>query len=124
MDQSFVRYSTLDDSGTPVTVRANSTLIETWGTFPGATVERGPDWRFGNQDGGPGCRGMLKEIHDWSSGTNAPPTARSVVSVVWPNQEDNMYSRGHKGMVHVQSVVMGRGGKVYIAHLPVLGLKQ
>ena len=100
-------------------VRSREKLSDTFGTYPGAVVGRGPDWRFQNQDGGPAARGTVRDIHDWSgrlnqdiflskyfckpfssSGTGGHPTARSVVSVVWANGEDNMYCRGHKGQVH------------------------
>ena len=108
------------EAGTAVGERAREAAVETMGTYPGAVVGRGPDWRFENQDGGPGSRGVVRDIHDWT-GTGGQPTSRSVVSVVWGNKEDNMYCRGHKGQIHVVCVTPGRGGRVYPGHLPILG---
>ena len=85
-------------------------------------VTRGPDWRFSNQDGGPGSRGAVRDLHDWS-GAGGQTTVRSVVSVVWSNREDNMYCRGHKGQVHVVCQTPARGDRVYMSHLPILGFK-
>eukprot|EP00092_Neocalanus_flemingeri_P028989 GFUD01031472.1.p1 GENE.GFUD01031472.1~~GFUD01031472.1.p1 ORF type:complete len:938 (+),score=300.01 GFUD01031472.1:38-2851(+) len=124
INHAFVRYVVEGDPGVTVGERAKEKLAETYGTYPGAMVERGPDWRFQNQDGGIGTRGVVRDIHGWEGGPGTHPTARSVVSVVWPNQEDNMYCRGHKGQVHIQCILPGRGGKVYHAHLPILGYKQ
>ena len=42
--------------------RAGEAAAELLGCFPGAVVARGPDWRFGDQDGGPGARGVVREV--------------------------------------------------------------
>lgn len=62
-----------------------------------------------------------------------------MVSVIWANKEDNMYCRGHKGQViiiqddavmsifssqiHIVCVTPGKGGRVYLGHLPILGYR-
>ena len=124
VSHGFVRYMMEGDHGVSVGERVKEQQVETYGSYPGAMVERGPDWRFQNQDGGPGSRGVVREIHGLDGGPGSQPSMRSVVSVVWPNKEDNMYCRGHKGQVHVQCVLPARGGRVYHAQLPVLGLRQ
>ena len=45
-----------------MTARAGEAAAELLGCFPGAVVARGPDWRFGDQDGGPGARGVVREV--------------------------------------------------------------
>ena len=119
LSHSFTRHLGPGHPGVSVSPRSGERTTDLLGIFPGATVERGPDWRFDNQDGGPGGRGVVRAVHDWT-GTGSS-TARSVVSVVWANKVDNMYCRGHKGQVHLQCVSPGRGGKVYLGHLPILG---
>ena len=37
------------------------------GLFPTARVVRGVDWQWEDQDGGPGRRGKVSEIQDWSA---------------------------------------------------------
>ena len=97
--------------------RQRSAKTETCGTYPGARVERGPHWRFQEQDGGAGCQGTVREVVDSPDGA----TRRSVVSVEWGGGQDNLYSRGHRGAVHVQAATVARGPRVYAAHLPLLG---
>ena len=109
-NHTFVRHVTEGDVGVPVGERSKEKSSDIFGTYPGAVVARGPDWRFQNQDGGPGSRGVVKDIHDWN-GTGGQPTSRSVVSVVWANKEDNMYCRGYKGQVYVVYVTPGQGGR-------------
>ena len=48
--------------------RAGEAAAELLGCFPGAVVARGPDWRFGDQDGGPGARGVVREVRRFSEG--------------------------------------------------------
>ena len=120
LSHTFTRHQP-GQPGVPVGPRLGERTSELLGLYPGAVVERGPDWRFDQQDGGPGSRGVLRAVHDWT-GTGSS-SARSVVSVVWSNKVDNMYCRAHKGQVHLQYVSPGRGGKVFQGHLPILGFK-
>ena len=121
LSHSFSRHLGPGDPGFRLGPRSAETTTELMGIYPGAVVERGPDWRFGSQDGGAGQRGVVRQVHSWEgAGTT---TARSVVSVVWTNKVDNMYCRGHKGQQHLQYVTPARGGRVYLAHLPILGFQ-
>ena len=51
-----------------MTARAGEAAAELLGCFPGAVVARGPDWRFGDQDGGPGARGVVREVRRFCEG--------------------------------------------------------
>ena len=118
---SFTRHLGPGDPGVRVGPRTAERLTELMGIYPGAVVERGPNWRFDNQDGGQGSRGVVRQVHDWEGAGSS--TARSVVSVVWSNRVDNMYCRGHKGQVHLRCVTPASGGRVFQAHLPILGFQ-
>jgi E3 ubiquitin-protein ligase mind-bomb len=74
--------------------RQGKQKISSKGTFIGAHVTRGPDWDWGDQDGGITNKGIVKDVRKWED-----ETFRSVVSVTWPTKECNVYRRGHKGKV-------------------------
>lgn len=61
------------------------------GIFGGARVVRGVDWQWEEQDGGPGRRGKVTEVQDWSA---ASP--RSAAYVIWDNGAKNLYRVGLK----------------------------
>ena len=78
---------------------------------------RGPDWDWGNQDGGPGECGRVTEIRGWDG-----ESSRSVASVVWSlSGVNNVYRLGHKGKVDLKCEQPSTFGHIYIHHLPVLG---
>ncbi len=65
----FVFESEVSDfSGKKLTLR---------GLFPGARVVRGVDWHWEDQDGGPGRRGKVTDIQDWSA--NCPRYSAFIV---------------------------------------------
>lgn len=133
--------------------RKRSKKITMRGLFPGARVVRGVDWQWEEQvmsrlesvlfgliqtsfqDGGPGRRGKVTEIQDWSA---ASP--RSAGYVVWDNGAKNLYRVGFEGMVRMTLYVTwnsfsfssgfqadlkcindAKGGSFYRDHLPLLG---
>ncbi|KAF4522286.1 hypothetical protein B566_EDAN010994, partial [Ephemera danica] len=67
------------------------------GMFVGAKVVRGPDWDWGNQDGG------------------------EVANVTWTSGSTNVYRLGHKGKVDLKYIEPSTGGSYYRNHLPLLG---
>ena len=83
-------------------------------------MERGPHWRWGDQDGGAGSVGTVGEVVNSPEGGTLR-TVRSVVSVVWDSSQDNLYGRGHRGQVHVQARQTSLGPLAFLNHLPVLG---
>ncbi|XP_029651673.1 E3 ubiquitin-protein ligase MIB2-like isoform X2 [Octopus sinensis] len=113
---SFLRFDTPASKGVKMPKRANSTKMEAWGIFKGAKVLRGNDWDWGNQDGGEGKPGKVRDIRGWDL-----ESGRSVANVVWSNSQMNVYRVGHKGKVDLKATQCASGGMFYVDHLPVLG---
>ncbi|CAB1336387.1 unnamed protein product, partial [Coregonus sp. 'balchen'] len=96
--------------------RQNLPRIILKGIFQGVKVVRGPDWDWGNQDGGEGKVGKVVDIRGWDT-----ESGRSVASVTWSNGTTNVYRLGHKGKVDLKYVSDVQGGFYYKDHLPKLG---
>ncbi|XP_048096428.1 E3 ubiquitin-protein ligase MIB2 isoform X4 [Alosa alosa] len=96
--------------------RQNLSRIILKGIFQGVKVVRGPDWDWGNQDGGEGKIGKVVDIRGWDT-----ESGRSVASVTWSNGTTNVYRMGHKGKVDLKYVSDVQGGFYYKEHLPNLG---
>ena len=116
VNHEFVRKLHPRDHGVRVPCRLSSTQTEVFGTFRGAVVVRGRDWEWGDQDGGVGTQGWVKEITNWND-----QTGNSVACVIWPGSKENLYRLGHKNKVDLKCVSPASGGKVYASHLPILG---
>ena len=107
---------------TKVECRYTSRRVPARGVFPGATVVRGHDWRWSDQDGGPGKEGTVLEISGWQSessvsvvlhvhATLQPPflplflfflSQRSVAVVEWKEScQKRRYRLGYKGKVTI-----------------------
>ncbi|XP_056096414.1 E3 ubiquitin-protein ligase MIB2 isoform X3 [Rhinichthys klamathensis goyatoka] len=99
-----------------LTPRQNLSRIILKGIFQGVKVVRGPDWDWGNQDGGEGKVGKVVDIRGWDQ-----ESGRSVASVTWSNGTTNVYRMGHKGKVDLKYVSDVQGGFYYKEHLPKLG---
>ncbi|XP_068679361.1 E3 ubiquitin-protein ligase MIB1-like [Montipora capricornis] len=104
------------DSSALVEARRKSKKITARGIFPGARVVRGVDWQWEDQDGGPGRRGKVTEIQDWS--TTSP---RSAAYILWDNGAKNLYRLGFEGMADLKVISDAKGGSFYRDHLPLLG---
>lgn len=96
--------------------RRKSKKITARGIFPGARVVRGVDWQWEDQDGGPGRRGKVTEVQDWS--TSSP---RSAAYILWDNGAKNLYRLGFEGMADLKVISDAKGGTFYRDHLPLLG---
>lgn len=96
--------------------RQSSHRIELRGIFVGAKVCRGPDWEWGQQDGGDGKTGRVMEIRGWDN-----ESCRSVANVSWVSGSTNVYRLGHKGNVDLKYLQPAVGGAYYRDHMPVLG---
>ncbi|XP_023931975.1 uncharacterized protein LOC112042165 [Lingula anatina] len=59
----------------------------------GVKVVRGPDWEWGDQDGGEGNVGTVYKVEQ-----------RGAVWVQWPNGSYNMYRYGHEGLIDLTIV--------------------
>ena len=55
---------------------------------------RGPDWDWGNQDGGTQSVGLVLDVRGWET-----ESFRSVACVKWKPTSTNVYRVGHKGKV-------------------------
>ncbi|ESN99896.1 hypothetical protein HELRODRAFT_93069, partial [Helobdella robusta] len=99
-------------------LETKSKKIECSGAFVGSIVERGFDWSWDDQDGGPGSKGQVIEIQNWGS-----ESSNSVAKVVWENNPtlSNVYRMGHKGKVDLKVRKPTSGGLYYKSHLPKLG---
>ncbi|XP_048582357.1 E3 ubiquitin-protein ligase MIB1-like [Nematostella vectensis] len=99
-----------------VEARRKSKKVTVRGIFPGARVVRGVDWQWEDQDGGPGRRGKVTEVQDWSA--NSP---RSAAYIIWDNGTKNLYRVGFEGMSDLKVISDAKGGSLYRDHLPLLG---
>jgi E3 ubiquitin-protein ligase mind-bomb len=99
-----------------LTNRENCTKIALKGIFIGAQVTRGPDWEWGNQDGGRGKTGRVIDIRGWDN-----ESSRSVATVTWSSGSTNVYRLGYKGCVDLCYVEAASAGTYYKEHLPLLG---
>lgn len=99
--------------------RKSAEKIPLQGIFVGAKVIRGPDWDWGNQDGGDGKCGRVTEIRGWDN-----ESGRSVANVTWLCGSTNVYRVGHKGKVDLKVLWPATNGSIYTQHLPVLGKQE
>ncbi|XP_069040058.1 E3 ubiquitin-protein ligase MIB2 isoform X2 [Lepisosteus oculatus] len=116
LSHAFERYETAHSQPVALTPRQNLSRIILKGIFQGVRVVRGPDWDWGNQDGGEGKIGKVVDIRGWDT-----ESGRSVASVTWSNGTTNVYRMGHKGKVDLKYVSDVAGGYYYKDHLPKLG---
>uniref|UniRef100_A0A8C5AR01 RING-type E3 ubiquitin transferase n=1 Tax=Gadus morhua TaxID=8049 RepID=A0A8C5AR01_GADMO len=116
LSHAFERYETAHSQPVTLAPRQNLTRIILKGIFQGVKVVRGPDWDWGNQDGGEGKVGKVVDIRGWDT-----ESGRSVASVTWSNGTTNVYRMGHKGKVDLKYVSDVQGGFYYKEHLPKLG---
>ncbi|XP_050414491.1 E3 ubiquitin-protein ligase MIB2 isoform X2 [Patella vulgata] len=113
---SFLRLDSASSKGIKVAKRGLSGKMKLYGIFNQARVVRGPDWDWGNQDGGEGKVGRVTDIRGWDS-----ESGRSVAHVTWGSGSTNVYRVGHKGKVDIKYIQAADGGDFYPDHLPVLG---
>lgn len=112
----FLRFETASSAGVRCPKRAGSAKLQMRGIFTGAKVVRGPDWDWGNQDGGEGKPGRVVDIRGWDN-----ESGRSVANVTWSTGTTNVYRLGHKGKVDLKYISDAPGASCYRDHLPVLG---
>lgn len=116
LSHAFERYETAHSRPVILTPRQGLPRIILKGIFQGAKVVRGPDWEWGNQDGGESKVGRVVDIRGWDV-----ETGRSVASVTWADGTTNVYRVGHKGKVDLKCIADAPGGHYYKDHLPKLG---
>ncbi|XP_057380632.1 E3 ubiquitin-protein ligase MIB2-like [Daphnia carinata] len=116
---SFSRYENASSFGVILDKRQSMIKLQVKGIFVGAKVVRGPDWDWGNQDGGEGKIGRVVDLRGWDN-----ESGRSVANVAWASGSTNVYRLGHKGKVDLKCVHAAVGGYYYREALPVLGLSN
>ncbi|GAB6018437.1 hypothetical protein CHUAL_000145 [Chamberlinius hualienensis] len=116
LSHTFLRIEHTTSVGVEVIKRQGSVKIQLKGIFIGAKVIRGPDWDWGNQDGGDSKTGRVVDIAGWDN-----ESSRSVANVTWSSGSTNVYRLGHKGKVDLKYVQEASGGFYYREHLPILG---
>ncbi|XP_076233419.1 E3 ubiquitin-protein ligase mind bomb 2 isoform X1 [Calliopsis andreniformis] len=116
LSHMFQRFQTANSIGVQLSPREGCTKIPLKGIFIGAKVIRGPDWEWGNQDGGRGKTGRVMDIRGWDNGSS-----RSVATVTWSKGSTNVYRLGYKGCVDLCYVEEATSGTYYKEHLPLLG---
>nr|KAG5706441.1 hypothetical protein BaRGS_032834 [Batillaria attramentaria] len=116
INHAFYRFDSPSSKGVKMSKRSTSAKVQAFGIFSGARVIRGPDWDWGNQDGGEGKIGKVSDIRGWDS-----ESGRSVAHVTWTSGSTNVYRVGHKGKVDLKYITPSSGGFYYKDHLPVLG---
>ncbi|KAM8927100.1 E3 ubiquitin-protein ligase MIB2 isoform 2-T2 [Pelodytes ibericus] len=116
LSHAFERYETAHSRPVILSPRQGLPRAVLKGIFQGAKVVRGPDWEWGNQDGGEAKVGRVVDIRGWDV-----ETGRSVASVNWADATTNVYRVGHKGKVDLKCITDASGGHYYRDHLPKLG---
>uniref|UniRef100_H3B381 RING-type E3 ubiquitin transferase n=1 Tax=Latimeria chalumnae TaxID=7897 RepID=H3B381_LATCH len=113
---SFHRILTPSSQGVAVPPRQNSKKIQAKGIFVDATVRRGKDWKWGNQDQAKGNPGKVAAVRGWNS-----TAINNAATVIWSNRYRNNYRLGFGGMVDLKCTNPATGGFYYKDHLPKLG---
>ncbi|KAL2738045.1 E3 ubiquitin-protein ligase MIB2-like isoform X3 [Vespula squamosa] len=116
LTHTFQRFQTPTSIEIQLTAREGCTKVPLKGIFIGAKVVRGPDWEWGNQDGGSGKSGRVMDIRGWDNESN-----RSVATVTWSIGSTNVYRLGYKGCVDLCYIEEATAGTYYKEHLPLLG---
>lgn len=109
----FYRYETSSSTQEKVECRNKSMKMRVLGIFPDATVVRGLDWEWKDQDGGQGSEGRVLEVMSPSV-----ESAHSMVKVEWSSGQKNVYRLGFKGKVDLQYTEEAPGAEFYPQHLP------
>ncbi|CAL1544053.1 unnamed protein product, partial [Lymnaea stagnalis] len=115
VDHAFWRVDNAS-SKQEVPRRRGSKKVQAMGIFKDATVIRGHDWRWGNQDGGVGHQGRVLSIDEWNKNSG-----RSKADVEWRPGAKNSYRVGHDGKMDLTCVKVAAGWFYYVDHLPLLG---
>ncbi|KAK7473302.1 hypothetical protein BaRGS_00035434 [Batillaria attramentaria] len=111
----FLRIDSAGDEGCAVPKRKTSVRVRAIGIFPGATVTRGKDWVWDDQDGGPGSEGEVTSYENASV-----DSSRCLVNVQWSSGLCNSYRLGFQGRVDLKFVEEEVGPFYYRDHLPVV----
>uniref|UniRef100_S4RTC7 RING-type E3 ubiquitin transferase n=1 Tax=Petromyzon marinus TaxID=7757 RepID=S4RTC7_PETMA len=116
LSHAFNRITSPGSPSVQVPVRYMARKVPLKGIFPEAVVIRGPDWKWGNQDGGEGGKGLVLTIKGWDS-----TSQRNAAQVRWRG-EINSYRLGASGKMDLQLASPTSSGRHYYPdHLSCLG---
>lgn len=115
-EHAFTRYTTPNSEGVEVKKRFSSLSLSSMGMYPGAMVTRGKDWNYGDQDGGNGSVGTVRDIRSFKKDMSH----RNAVAVTWPSGKSFVYRVGYNGKMDLVCKEVARGFQYYREHLPVL----
>ncbi|KAG7169704.1 E3 ubiquitin-protein ligase MIB2-like [Homarus americanus] len=112
LSHPFIRYETVASKGIEVGQRKNAEKIPLQGIFVGAKVIRGPDWDWGNQDGGEES-GSSGEVGIPTSPRHVPFSVGERVRVVVTVDELRTMQEGHGGWNHKMAEFLDKVGIVH-----------
>ncbi|KAL4220974.1 E3 ubiquitin-protein ligase mib2 [Mactra antiquata] len=116
LSHGFMRMEVEDVVATPVSPRKFAKRVSIQGIFRGATVMRGPHWKWKNDDGGTSEEGTVQSVETW-----APDHVRGGVKVEWDKtKKQGTYRVGGEGCVDVIYTEEAEFEKYYIDHLPLV----
>ncbi|XP_078454747.1 E3 ubiquitin-protein ligase MIB2-like isoform X5 [Lampetra planeri] len=116
LSHAFNRITSPGSPSVQVPVRHMARKVPLKGIFPEAVVIRGADWKWGNQDGGEGGKGLVLTIKGWDS-----TSQRNAAQVRWRG-EINSYRLGASGKMDLQLASPTSSGRHYYPdHLSCLG---
>lgn len=113
LQHPFARIDAPGLKGNIVPKRSISNKMRSLGIFEDATVIRGPDWEYGDQDGGNGKEGTVESTQNY----RPDGKERNAVKVTWSNKENNKYKLGYRGKVDLICVEETPGMDYYRDHL-------
>ncbi|XP_045163299.2 E3 ubiquitin-protein ligase mib1-like isoform X1 [Mercenaria mercenaria] len=118
ISHSFLRMDVENIGAVPVSPRRYAKPKDIQGVFKGATVMRGPHWKWKNDDGGGADDGEVLDIVSWQGSS-----PRGGVKVKWrATKKEGTYRMGGDGCVDVIYTEEATFGKYYIEHLPLVDI--
>ncbi|CAC5382190.1 MIB [Mytilus coruscus] len=117
--EAFHRIEYPGHKGVKVPKRQMTQRQKLLGIDVGARVIRGANWRWANQDGGPGQQGEVIALVNFSLDTD-----RDAAEITWGNEHSNVYRLGYEGMVDLKCIKPGTAKYYYPYHLPELKMPE
>lgn len=118
ISHAFMRIDTGNSQAVAISPRRFTKPVDISGVYKGATVMRGPHWKWKNDDGGGGDDGKVLDIVRWQGSS-----PRGGVKVKWrATKKEGTYRMGGDGFVDVVYTDAATFGKYYIDHLPLVDI--
>lgn len=118
LHHGFMRMDAANSVAQAVSPRSFAKKKDILGVYKGATVMRGPHWKWRNDDGGGSDEGMVLDIVSWQGSS-----PRGGVKVNWKaTKKEGTYRMGGDGCVDVIYTTEGTLGSYYVDHLPLVDI--